>query len=93
MLRYTYAQTAKGCHLRVVVHVNFTCANDHVTCDYVGCEQCVPTPGGDGTGARAAGLLVNNDGSVSPVVHQYDRFPELVEFAQRLSEVPSAERS
>jgi len=37
----------------------------------------------------AAGLLIDDDGSVSPVVHQFDRFPELVEFAQRVSDSPA----
>lgn len=32
-----------------------------------------------------AGLVVNDDGSVSSVVHQFDRFPTLVDLARRLA--------
>ena len=37
-----------------------------------------------GEHVNGQGLVVNADGTVSPVVHQYDRFPQLEALAQCL---------
>ena len=37
-----------------------------------------------GEHVNGQGLVVNTDGTVSPVVHQYDRFPQLEALAQCL---------